>query len=333
MTTTEKILIVEDDSIERFGLLDSFSSEFPREKYQIDSAANGQQAWNYLDKQKRGLELIVLDLAIPAPDGYQILERIESDPISTRVLVVSCHSQRHNVEKVIGLGIHGFIEKPVDDLDTVIEQTKKILTEPKFNRFTRKARKITPRQILKSINQLSANDRLEIVREIIDLLSIKKQTLLGEYVKELKLQAQFDRPSPDFDPLDLDFDDPNTLKRPDIIDICKYKYGTASLDLTNPKPVLKYKKGSQSRSKVLDPDHPAVIKYLQKNNLPPLPTKEEKKKDETGHKIKNLIDSEEKALEVLQAILAKYPEILQRLDLHSLDPEKSNKGSKKIKLY
>ncbi len=69
------------------------------------------------------IELIVLDLALPKLDGWQVLERIRSDPhtMGIPVLVLTAHAGDENLMKAADAGADVFMTKPFqpDDLRQV----------------------------------------------------------------------------------------------------------------------------------------------------------------------------------------------------------------------
>ena len=59
---------------------------------------------------------VLLDLNMPVLDGYQVLERIKSDPRTQRipVIVLSTTDNHHDIEQCYALGCNIYITKPVD---------------------------------------------------------------------------------------------------------------------------------------------------------------------------------------------------------------------------
>ena len=65
MFTQRKILVVEDNEINRMMLSAILSSE-----YEVLEAENGQRALEILRKHRDGIALILLDIIMPVMDGY-----------------------------------------------------------------------------------------------------------------------------------------------------------------------------------------------------------------------------------------------------------------------
>ncbi len=71
-------------------------------------------------------DLLILDVGLPRMDGWQVLERIRSDPAtaSLRVLVLTAHAQEETRQRADQGGADAFITKPFrpDDLRRVATQ-------------------------------------------------------------------------------------------------------------------------------------------------------------------------------------------------------------------
>ena len=117
MSTGPSILIVEDD----LDIRDTVSQILEDEGYPVASAANGQEALDYL----RGADLpglILLDLMMPVMNGWQFRTEQQRDPRLSAVPVVVLSADSNVQEKAASLGAVGCIQKPIhlsDLLDTV----------------------------------------------------------------------------------------------------------------------------------------------------------------------------------------------------------------------
>jgi DNA-binding response OmpR family regulator len=87
------------------------------------------------------IELIVLDIALPELDGWQVLDRLRSDPhtMAIPVLVLTAHVGDENMMKAADGGADVFMTKPFqpDDLRQVvralIEQRRQTLAQRNGN--------------------------------------------------------------------------------------------------------------------------------------------------------------------------------------------------------
>jgi two-component system alkaline phosphatase synthesis response regulator PhoP len=102
----QRILVVEDDRTLRMALV--FNLE--REGYEVRSAVDGEQG---LAAARDGrLDLIVLDLMLPAMSGLEVLRTLRADGIDTPVVILS--AKGGEVDRVVGLkvGADDYIAKP-----------------------------------------------------------------------------------------------------------------------------------------------------------------------------------------------------------------------------
>jgi class 3 adenylate cyclase len=107
---TGSALIVEDDDLVR-ELLCSLVAQFGLESV---PARNGLEAMEVLELH--AFELVLLDLAMPEIDGFEVLQRIKNDLALRRVpvLVLSGSSNIQTTIRCIEMGADDFLYKPVN---------------------------------------------------------------------------------------------------------------------------------------------------------------------------------------------------------------------------
>ena len=105
-----EVLVVDDDPI----LCSVLCDVFEHEGYDVRSAAGGEQALAALDE--RVPDCVILDLAMPGMDGYEVLElmRGRKPPPRTRVVVLTAKDERRHVLRCFELGVFKFATKPID---------------------------------------------------------------------------------------------------------------------------------------------------------------------------------------------------------------------------
>ncbi|TLM98036.1 response regulator, partial [bacterium] len=82
MTNPPKILIVDDEPFN----VDYLEQELEESDFEIISAANGREA---LEKvQTEVPDLILLDIMMPVMDGFEVLTRLGSNPITRDIPVI-----------------------------------------------------------------------------------------------------------------------------------------------------------------------------------------------------------------------------------------------------
>ncbi len=122
----KKILIVDDDSF----LLDMYALKFTQSGFEVDTALGSEIA---LQKLQNGAtpDIILLDILMPVMDGFQLLEKINSDKIctSTCKIILSNRGQASDIERGHELGADGYIVKANATPSEVITQVTDILNK------------------------------------------------------------------------------------------------------------------------------------------------------------------------------------------------------------
>jgi CheY-like chemotaxis protein len=103
-----KILVIEDEPS------NSLLVEVSLRKVECQTIirANGLTG---LDRARRGdVDLIILDIALPGMNGWQVLESLRKDPATLRtpVLVLTAHAGEESMYRAYRAGADAFIEKP-----------------------------------------------------------------------------------------------------------------------------------------------------------------------------------------------------------------------------
>lgn len=83
MISQKKILVVEDNEINRAMLSEILSSE-----YQVLEAENGAVALDVLKEYGEGISLILLDIIMPVMDGYTFLAHVKADQAYSSIPVI-----------------------------------------------------------------------------------------------------------------------------------------------------------------------------------------------------------------------------------------------------
>lgn len=108
-----KILIIDDDSDIRLGL----NVRLRASGYSTAFAVDGVSAIRMARNERPSL--ILLDLGLPAGDGFQVLEwlKINTDLSHVPVIVLSARDAEANERRALKAGAWAYLEKPVDDED------------------------------------------------------------------------------------------------------------------------------------------------------------------------------------------------------------------------
>jgi DNA-binding response OmpR family regulator len=104
----KKILIVDDDSDLVLGL----TIRLKANGYSVTAAADGISAIAAV--QKEVPDLVILDLGLPAGDGYTVLKRMKglTEFTATPVIVLSGQDPGANEQRVRDAGATAFFQKP-----------------------------------------------------------------------------------------------------------------------------------------------------------------------------------------------------------------------------
>ena len=108
-----KILIVDDDPDLRMAL----RLRLRANHYETVSASDGYSAISQAYKERPNL--IILDLGLPAGDGFVVLSRLQDDDkLSTiPVVVLTAREPQNNEARVLGGGAVAFFQKPADNAE------------------------------------------------------------------------------------------------------------------------------------------------------------------------------------------------------------------------
>lgn len=119
---TKTILIIEDD----VNFLAALQAKLSVEGYLVKVSKNGSEG---LQKVEEKVDLIVLDVLLPDIDGFQILEKIKSDPDieETPVVIITNLSDKASRDKGLELGAKDFMVKPEYKVDEIVEKIKGLL--------------------------------------------------------------------------------------------------------------------------------------------------------------------------------------------------------------
>lgn len=105
-----KILIVEDDADMRKAL----NVRLRANNYDTVYAVDGYSAVSAAAKERP--DVILLDLGLPAGDGFTVMERLRETPgmATIPVIVLTGRDRKGNWERAMAAGCYAFFQKPPD---------------------------------------------------------------------------------------------------------------------------------------------------------------------------------------------------------------------------
>lgn len=119
-----KILVVEDDT----DLQQVLGIRLKAAGFEVLTAQDGTSA--FAVSLKQAPDIVLLDLGLPAGDGYTVLRRLKESTrtSNTPVVVLSARDAAENRPKALEAGADDYLSKPVDPRD-LLEALKRLLPE------------------------------------------------------------------------------------------------------------------------------------------------------------------------------------------------------------
>ena len=101
-----RVLIIEDNR----NLVHGLRHNLEREGHITDAAFTGAEG---LERARGpGVDLIILDLMIPKPDGFQILRTLREEGIETPIIVLTARGEEEDKVRGLRLGADDYVTKP-----------------------------------------------------------------------------------------------------------------------------------------------------------------------------------------------------------------------------
>ena len=116
----ESILIVDDD----LNLCTVLKEELEEVGYNSNFVNSGYEALDFLKNNQ--VDLILLDLKMPAMDGFDVLKAIEQNQIKAKVIVLTAYADVKSAIDSAKMGATDFISKPYD-FDELLITIRKVL--------------------------------------------------------------------------------------------------------------------------------------------------------------------------------------------------------------
>src|SRR4051812_23975347 len=114
-----KVLVVDDHPVVRKGLQSCLSRQDPIKL--VGEASDGDEAL----KKARELapDVILMDISMPRMNGLAVTETLRKESPNVKVLILSVHSNKEYIFRIIQAGAHGYVSKetPPQELVRAIE--------------------------------------------------------------------------------------------------------------------------------------------------------------------------------------------------------------------
>jgi two-component system response regulator RegX3 len=162
MTQKARILIVEDETAIRTGLVDIFVYH----GYEVDFAERGEEG---LSKALSGLfDLILLDVMLPGIDGFEICNRIRAQDRQQAVIMLTAKSSDEDIIQGLTLGADDYVSKPFSVTQLVL-RVQAVLRRSGIGDSTEREIKL-PNGLLVDTENLSADGEITFTRREMDVL-------------------------------------------------------------------------------------------------------------------------------------------------------------------
>jgi two-component system KDP operon response regulator KdpE len=125
-TRRQKILVIEDDPVARADL----QARLEANGYVVARAADAASALTVVNRERP--DLILLDLGLPAGDGFLVFERLRKIEAfaAIPVLVITGRTDAETRKRVEAMGIAPVLAKPVDTEVLLAAVRTALETEP-----------------------------------------------------------------------------------------------------------------------------------------------------------------------------------------------------------
>ncbi|MBO6280194.1 MAG: EAL domain-containing protein [Bacilli bacterium] len=122
LESKKTVLIVEDEEINR-----NILSSIIKDDFNILIACNGQEALDSLNKYKKEIDLVLLDIFMPDIDGREILKIRQNRPDLKKIPFIVCTGERTIELECFKLGVNDFIKKPYENPEIIIARMKRMI--------------------------------------------------------------------------------------------------------------------------------------------------------------------------------------------------------------
>lgn len=156
-----KVMLVDDHPLFREGIIGRL--RMSKELELVGEAENGVDALKKLEKFSP--DVVLLDINMPEMDGMDFLEVMAEKNTSTKFIVLSMHSDREYVVRVVRMGADGYMLKDISG-DEMIEAIKAVHGGEKY--FSQEVAAIMVQQEIDK-NESKLTNREQLILRMISL--------------------------------------------------------------------------------------------------------------------------------------------------------------------
>lgn len=112
----KRIFIVDDDHVLRALIQELLEDE----GYEVDTAVDGLEALEQLDRQRKVYDALLLDLMMPRLDGLQFLQKVQQRDLTPLRSIIALSGDEGALQQAASMGICNTLKKPFD-LEVLLE--------------------------------------------------------------------------------------------------------------------------------------------------------------------------------------------------------------------
>jgi DNA-binding response OmpR family regulator len=112
----KRVLVVDDEP----NIVMSLRFLMEREGFEVEVAPTGEAALKALDRGPA--DLVLLDVMMPALDGFEVCQRIRGNPAwtNTRIIMLTAKGREVERDKGLALGADDYVTKPFSTRELVV---------------------------------------------------------------------------------------------------------------------------------------------------------------------------------------------------------------------
>lgn len=158
------MLIVDDIEVNRAILAECF-----RSYYAIVEAADGEEAYMYVQEHFDDIAIIMLDLIMPKMDGFQFLKKLQINALySTIPVIVTSQVGRDSEVEAFRLGASDFLSKPYD-CDIALHRVQNVTAKTEVKVLQRE------KQMLIKMRRLAMEAKLDQFTGVYNRMEMERQ--------------------------------------------------------------------------------------------------------------------------------------------------------------
>ena len=124
-----RILIVEDNR----NLVRGLRHNLLLDGHEVDVAYTGHHALAQLRARANDLDLVLLDVMIPSPDGFEVLRLVRAERIDVPVIVLTARGEEAALVRGLRLGADDYMTKPFSILELLarVDAVRRRVSRPR----------------------------------------------------------------------------------------------------------------------------------------------------------------------------------------------------------